>query len=61
MLDSPVHIAALKLSKIGPGQYMDGRPLMLLEWVWMLMLLRGKWVGSTPGPPIGGCKEQLPG
>ena len=43
-----------KLSNIGPGQYLDGR-LVLLTWVQILMLLRGKWGSSVKSGPTSTC------
>ena len=41
-LDPSVPFKTLKLSYVGPGQGLDGRPLGNSSWIGILLLLRGK-------------------
>ena len=50
MLKAQAPIRTLKQSNIGPRQYLDGRLLLVL--VWISMLLRGEWTMLYQVPPL---------
>ena len=67
-MDAPAHIQTLKLSNIGPRQFLDERLLWnigsgpdtaLLAWVRTLTLLRDEWTVPNLLFPMVVCQSQL--